>query len=310
MNHQSVEFRQALGSFATGVTVVTASAANGVMAGVTANSFTSVSLEPPLILWCLASTADSLPVFQDASHFAVNVLASTQVDISDHFARRQEDKFNAVRFRRGKGDAPLLEGCVTWLQCRTVERHEIGDHWVFVGEVIEFETTWEEALLFHRGSYGISLPLPVDESRHDRAVDAGHYEDEDLYSLLVQVIHTYQEKFESRQNRLVGSNYEARILLLLRGGEGMEARELGGKIQVPRPELDDILTELDRQDLINMSYDGDRQVIELSGHGLEKAEKLRALARQHEADALALLRDGDAGRFKDNLIQLINWNKP
>ena len=163
MNHQSVEFRQALGSFATGVTVVTAAGADGAMAGVTANSFTSVSLEPPLILWCLANTSDSLAVFREAAYFAVNILASGQVRLSDHFARRQEDKFSEVRFRRGRGGAPLLEGCVTWLQCRTAAQHDMGDHRVFVGEVVGFETSWEEALLFHRGSYGISLPLPGDD---------------------------------------------------------------------------------------------------------------------------------------------------
>lgn len=309
MNHQSVEFRQALGSFATGVTVVTAAGAEGAMAGVTANSFTSVSLEPPLILWCLANTSDSLPVFRDAAYFAVNILASGQVRLSDHFARRQEDKFSEVSFRRGRGGAPLLDGCVTWLQCRTAAQYDMGDHRVFVGEVVGFESNWEEALLFHRGSYGISLPLPGDETRQISPAEAGRYGGEDLYSLLVQAIHAYQEKFEARQNRLVKSSYEARVLLLLRRHCQIEIRELGRKIQVPQAEMEDILTELAEQDLININEENDRRLVALGREGAVRAEELWKLARQHEADALALLHNGDATRFRDNLVQLIYWDR-
>ena len=127
-NFQSSEYRQALGTFATGVTVVTAMSTTGELAGLTANSFTSVSLEPPLILWCLADTSDNLAVFQSAPYFAVNILAADQKEISDHFARRQKDKFVSIQYRAGKGGSPLLDGCVTWLQCRMISTHVAGDH--------------------------------------------------------------------------------------------------------------------------------------------------------------------------------------
>src|SRR5213076_1418490 len=104
------EFRSALGMFATGVTIVTARTADGAVIGLTANSFNSVSLDPPLVLWSLAQAAGSLPLFRAGSHYAINVLAKDQKELAERFALRGADRWAGVHFIEGAGGAPLLEG--------------------------------------------------------------------------------------------------------------------------------------------------------------------------------------------------------
>jgi flavin reductase (DIM6/NTAB) family NADH-FMN oxidoreductase RutF len=127
--------RDALGRFATGVTIVTTRAADGGSIGLTANSFNSVSLDPPLVLWSLDRASESLEAFLSCSHFAINVLAEDQVDLSRRFASPVANRFAGVAFRSGAGDVPLIEGCSAWFECLNRTHHEGGDHVIFVGEV-------------------------------------------------------------------------------------------------------------------------------------------------------------------------------
>lgn len=147
------DFRSALGSFATGVTIVTTKATDGTDVGMTANSFNSVSLEPPMVLWSIGKKALSQPAFAAAKHFAVHILAADQEDMSNRFARRGEDKFGGLVLERGPGDIPLLDGCSARFKCRTAYVYEGGDHDIIVGEVLEFDHSDKKPLLFHRGKY-------------------------------------------------------------------------------------------------------------------------------------------------------------
>ena len=153
-------FRTALGAFATGVTIVTTRDGEGRDVGLTANSFNSVSLDPPMVLWSLARGARSLPAFLDTSHFAVHVLAADQEELSLRFAARGSEKFAGLDLERGVADIPLLRGCSARFQCRTVFRHEAGDHMIFVGEVEAFDHSDLPELLFHRGRYSLAVPKP------------------------------------------------------------------------------------------------------------------------------------------------------
>lgn len=154
------EFRNALGSFATGVTIVTAVGEDGRRVGLTANSFSSVSLDPPLVLWSLARKAPSLSVFTDVSHFAINVLAEDQMALSNRFASPIEDKFEGVDWRPGLGGAPLIEGCVARFECRNHMQHDGGDHVIFVGRVDRFDYTKRAPLLFLTGGYRVAHDHP------------------------------------------------------------------------------------------------------------------------------------------------------
>jgi flavin reductase (DIM6/NTAB) family NADH-FMN oxidoreductase RutF len=146
--------RSALGSFATGVTIVTAQAATGRPVGLTCNSFASVSLNPPLVLWSLVTHSPNLAVFQEASHFTVNVLAATQGDLAMQFARSGDDKFAGVDWSPGHGGAPVLAGCVANFQCRSVDRYYGGDHIIFLGAVEAYASIADAPLLFSRGKFG------------------------------------------------------------------------------------------------------------------------------------------------------------
>ena len=150
----SRDFRDALGSFATGVTVLTALAPDGELIGLTISSFNSVSLNPPLILWSLSRDSPRLKAFRGASHYAVNVLAADQQVISDAFASRDEDRFGNVRVRRGLAGIPLIEGCAAWFECANETQYPGGDHLIFIGRVERFQCgATGDPLIFHAGRY-------------------------------------------------------------------------------------------------------------------------------------------------------------
>ena len=148
------DFRSALGTYATGVTIITAAGADGKPYGLTCNSFASVSLNPPLVLWSLVLYSSSLSVFQNASHFAVNVLGASQQALANKFSKSSEDKFVGVDWTSGIGNAPLLMECVANFQCRAVNRYYGGDHVIFLGAVEAYAYNRNEPLLFARGGYG------------------------------------------------------------------------------------------------------------------------------------------------------------
>ena len=147
--------RDTLGAFATGVTVVTALDPDGRAIGLTVNSFNTVSLDPPLVLWSLSLASPSLEAFRQASHFAVNVLAADQQALSERFARRNSDKFADVDWREGLGGAPLLSGCCAVLECRNEVQHAGGDHLIFIGRVEGCSRQDKAPLLFHGGRYRV-----------------------------------------------------------------------------------------------------------------------------------------------------------
>lgn len=154
------DYRRALGQFATGVTVVTARASDGRKVGVTVNSFSSVSLDPPLILWSISRQAPSFTDFGTASHFAVNILESRQHHLSRQFSTPLPDKFAGVEFEEGTGGVPLLHGAIAQFVCRKIRQYDGGDHIILVGEVEEYKYNEGEPLVFHSGRYRIATRHP------------------------------------------------------------------------------------------------------------------------------------------------------
>lgn len=146
-------FRNACGSFATGVAVVTARPPVGEPVGFTANSFTSVSLDPPLVLFTLGRAAGCLPGFEAAGHFAINILAESQRALSERFADPGSDKWQGVATEPGATGAPLLAGTIATLECRTEAVLDGGDHRIFLGRVVRLSVAEGSPLVFHRGGY-------------------------------------------------------------------------------------------------------------------------------------------------------------
>jgi 3-hydroxy-9,10-secoandrosta-1,3,5(10)-triene-9,17-dione monooxygenase reductase component len=147
------ELRQALGRFVTGVTIVTCRDENGESVGLTANSFNALSLEPPLVLWSLRQSSSSIAAFTNASHFAINVLAADQVELSRRFARPSSAKFDEGEWMDGQGGAPLLAGCVAVFECRRRSHHAAGDHVLFIGAVERIGGSASTPLVYHAGHY-------------------------------------------------------------------------------------------------------------------------------------------------------------
>jgi flavin reductase (DIM6/NTAB) family NADH-FMN oxidoreductase RutF len=154
------DLRRALGQFATGVAVVTARASDGRNVGVTVNSFSSVSLDPPLVLWSLSRQAPSFADFTHATHFAVNVLAANQHHLSRQFSTPLPDKFLGVEFIEGPAGVPLLKGVNAHFFCRNVRQYDGGDHVIFLGEVEDYKYTDGEPLVFHSGRYRLATRHP------------------------------------------------------------------------------------------------------------------------------------------------------
>lgn len=154
------EFRASLAMFATGVTIVTARTQTGTLIGLTANSFNSVSLQPPLVLWSLSQAAGSMAALSTGSHYAINVLAADQKDLAERFASTRENRWKDVAFADGACGAPLLAGAAAVFECFNRSRYEEGDHVIFVGEVERCSHRAGAApLLFHGGRFYTEHPL-------------------------------------------------------------------------------------------------------------------------------------------------------
>lgn len=150
----TVEFRKALGRYPTGVAVIATRDARGSAVGLTCNSFTSVSLSPPLVLWCMALYSPNLAAFLEAPHFAVNFLSADQESLSRRFSSPVADRFEGVEFSSGEGGVPLIAGCAGHLECRNETRHYIGDHVIFIGGVLRYAYAMRAPLVFSEGQFG------------------------------------------------------------------------------------------------------------------------------------------------------------
>jgi flavin reductase (DIM6/NTAB) family NADH-FMN oxidoreductase RutF len=149
----TVQFRQALSQFATGVTVITGRMHDASMFGVTISSFNSLSLQPPLVLWSLAHTASTMQAFATSRAYVINVLSSDQVDLAYHFARPGAARFDSLPFTLSERGLPVLGGTVAWFECHHRSRHAEGDHAIFVGEVERCHSRPNRTLGFHRGQF-------------------------------------------------------------------------------------------------------------------------------------------------------------
>lgn len=145
--------RSALGSFGTGVTIVTCTSPDKGHIGLTANSFNSVSLDPAIVLWNLQKTSPSLCAFDACGRFVINVLALDQIELSRRFSTAIPDKFHGVDYRSGLADLPVLKGCVANFECKIIQRMEVGDHVLFLGQIEALAHNQQATLLYVQGHY-------------------------------------------------------------------------------------------------------------------------------------------------------------
>jgi flavin reductase (DIM6/NTAB) family NADH-FMN oxidoreductase RutF len=151
------DLRKAFGRFATGITVVTTKLPDGQRIGLTANSFTSVSMSPPLVSWNYRREALGFAAFVQAQHFAIHVLGQHQLHLSPQFASSAPDRFRGVELETGMGDVPLIKNCAATFECRQWSTVEAGDHVILLGEVLRYTHSDAPPLVFHAGAY-MQLP--------------------------------------------------------------------------------------------------------------------------------------------------------
>ncbi len=151
-------FRTVLARFASGVTVLTLRGSDGKDHGMTATAFSSLSLDPPLVILCIGYAASIAPALTDAQHLAIHFLAAEQEPLARRFAEKDTDRFAGFRTRRGLHNLPLLEGALAVLQCRIAARHAGGDHEIVVAEVLAAEGSEGSPLLYYRGQYSAIAP--------------------------------------------------------------------------------------------------------------------------------------------------------
>lgn len=219
--------RRALGMFGTGVTIVTAREPAGTPVGVTASSFNSVSLDPPLVLWSIARSARTCPVFMQARHWNVHVMSVEQEALSNRFARRGEDKFAGLALEDGLTDAPLLCGCSARFQCRTQFVYDGGDHVILVGEVLGFDRSEQAPLLYVTGGFAIASPRSPDVSTVSEASRDDGLFDENLLGFLLGRAHLlYTNAFRPTFARHGLSDADFYILSLMGLRQPVDAGEL------------------------------------------------------------------------------------
>ena len=297
-------FRRALGNFATGVTVVTAATEGGQQVGVTANSFNSVSLDPPLVLWSIDKRSTSHGVFEQASHFAVNILAANQIDLSNNFARPREDRFAGIAHERGEGGAPVFADCAAHFHCEKYQQVDGGDHWIMIGKVVRFDDFGRAPLLYHQGAYSMVLPhsqLAQGESVDQPVSDFQGRLRGNLYYLMTQAVRSYQCDYQPRQLATGLRTSEARLLMVLERDAGLSPSELLREVAMPQREVDEAIGNLTRKGLV--SEVGGR--VHLTGQGIEQTEGLWEIARQQQERVFGEFEPDALEHFKQVLLKVI-----
>lgn len=297
-------FRRALGNFATGVTIVTAIDPDGTKVGVTANSFSSLSMDPPLILWSSKKDARSSPIFEAATNFAVNILASDQLEMSNQFARQQEDKFAGVEWEEGISGVPVFPNCAGRFQCETYDKIDGGDHWIFVGRVIAFDDFGRTPLCFHQGSYAMVLGHPGSFPKAGQ--QSVHHADEGrmgnhTFFLMLRAVRAYQDRYQPKIETLGLSLIESRTLLVLNDLSGQGAEELVVYLNTPIDEAQEVLSNLLGRGLVAERGDG----YCLTQAGQSKAEECWRVAEAHAENSFERFSPEQVDTFTEVLRQLI-----
>lgn len=297
-------FRHALGNFATGITVITAQGADGRKVGITANSFNSVSLTPPLILWSLNKKANSSPVFLEASHFAVNVLSAEQIAVSNHFARPQDDKFAGIDYQLGEGGSLLLPDCAAHFECERYQTIDAGDHWIMIGHVLRFDDFGRTPLLYHQGAYSMVLLHPEAPQKAGTAPSPTNSRSlqNSLLHLMLKAVNAYQASSGQCQQTVGLSTSEARVLLVLEGNPCLDSAQLQREAVIPAHEVAETVLKLQGEELI----DAHGAYFSITEAGRERVAQLWAFFEEQENAVLAGISRDELAVLRKILLRIIN----
>ena len=304
-------FRNVLGHFTTGVTIITTRAADGQPVGITANSFNSVSLNPPMVLWSLAKNSRSLSAFTESKHWGVHILSAQQEQLSNRFAKSGQDKFSELDTQNGIGDVPLFDGCCARLQCKTAFQYEGGDHLIFVGEVLDFDHADEPPLVFHAGKYALATqkahPLSTTGS-----VAAETTFGEDFLGYLLARSH-FQFYAQVRPHALLQgiNDDEYFILTLLAIRDDRSLAEMNRLFSYTGYRINqELATSLHGRGLLEMRSTGGTVMCHLTEAGRNITLRTLAAAKAIEVDIISKLGSAEAIALKNLLKRLISQTDP
>ena len=248
-------FRRCLSQFGTGVTVITAQA-EADRVGVTANSFASLSLDPPLITWAIKKESRSLDTFRAAGRFAVNILASDQIEASRVFATPASDKFSQLAWQPGVSGAPLLDGSLATLECELEAIHEGGDHMLLVGRVRNFTRYEREPLLFVPGRYGMAVDHPGVRPNEAAVPQPQVSEDTSLMVLLLYAYQAMSAEFDGRRRAVGLTLAQSRVLAVLgHSPTGLRLPELVRGTYLGNRDAEDAVADLVERKCIERTVD-------------------------------------------------------
>lgn len=299
------QLRNCFGKFATGVTVITTVAADGTPVGLTVNSFSSLSLDPPMILWSLVKTSSNREVLEQATHFVVNVLASDQMDVSNQFARPAEDKFAGIETVPGETGIPLIANTVAHLECRKVMTYEGGDHIIFIGEVEHFDANGKPPLLFASGQYALAARHPHVKLSTPAAVESSERHSSDDF-ILPLLLRSYWEVSDPFYSELLDVGFpvtHTRILVHLTHGGPLSVAELAKSIRLDFSAVSMAVSILCEKGFLSHTEE-DTYVI--SDEGNDHLNEVHSRAKRYEDEILAGYNVEQKDMLKSMLRSLIN----
>jgi 4-hydroxyphenylacetate 3-hydroxylase, reductase component len=292
-------FRRDLGQFATGVTVITTRAGEELFA-VTANSFSSVSLDPPMILWSLRKESRNLPAFQQSDRFAINILAADQIELASHFSRSTTDKFGSRAWREGIGGIPLINEAAAQFECRRAAQYEAGDHIIFLGEVEYFRCFDRVGLLFAQGRYALALDHPGTPADLPLQVPA-HPRDDFFLPLLVRSYAYLSGAFAEHHDAEGVNTNQSRVLAFLATRAGASAEVIARMTFLGEAAVEDAVARL-----LSMGWVSPRPpgTLAITKEGLEAMHRIIARAHQFEEEQLADVDPADVAAARRVLLAL------
>ncbi len=294
--------RRCLGSFATGVAVITTRHGERDW-GVTVNSFTSLSLDPPLVLWCLARSSRTYTAFTGADQFIVNVLAVDQVAVSNRFAFRSSEEFPTdVPFLRGRDGIAVLEAVCSHFVCRRANVLEGGDHVILVGEVVEFTGSSRAGLVYAAGQYAVADAHPTAVAQSRDRFDAG-FLDGTVRPALEGITRRFESFFDEKLREAGVTSKESQILGLLLSHGPLSSEAIANQTLVTGSFLQETLELLLSKNLIAF----DRSVYQLSECGRTLAAEWSERLRTYKTEALGPIATVEAERLQRTLARLSAW---
>ncbi|MGP4688015.1 flavin reductase [Agrobacterium pusense] len=298
-------FRRCLGQYATGIAIITTETA-GQRAAVTVNSFSSVSLDPPLILWSIARTSRSFSIFTAGGRFAVNILSSRQMDVSRHFSSKLDDKFADSAWTPGIYGSPLIDGCLAHLECETHTLVEGGDHVIIIGLVKQARRFEGVPLLFSQGQYSVPESHPETSPTPEASGAATDATSEGTIVSQIFEAHNLLSSVFDEHRRAEGVDISiARVLACLYDSNGLKSDQVAAATYLGQRDTEDAITELLKRSLV-VDHQGH---LSLTPEGKKVREAIKRRWQDFQQAQIAGISEPDLNSTIRALSKLIDQNK-